>query len=154
MTTPQRSAQELVESVLAVDPEHSFSLQPREGVTLCNEAARFIMAVLDVYLPRMVANEQHDWLASDEGRAHGWMRVDSETARQRAELGYPTLAVWKNPTSSPGNPAHGHIAVVIPAPTTNPGHLYVAAAGLNNTNSSPIEKQFGLSIQPDFFTTQ
>lgn len=144
-----RSPEALIEAVLAIDLEHSFSLQARDGVTLCNEAARFICAVLGVYLPRMVANEQHDWLLSDAGKFAGWMPVDAETARQRAELGYVTLPVWKNP-----NPlAHGHIGVLVPAPKSNPGKLYVAAAGVRNTNGAPLESQFG-NLTPDYFTCQ
>jgi len=138
-----RSAQALVEAVAAIDPAHSFSLQPRDGVTLCNEAARFMCAVLQVPLVRDIANNQRDWLAS----SLEWKTVDVETARQRAESGFPTLAVWKNPTGG-----HGHIAVVVPAPLKDPGGVYVAAAGLRNTNCDTLNSQFGLSIYPEFFT--
>lgn len=142
-----------MEAVLAIDPEHSFSLQPRDGVTLCNEAVRFMLAVLGGHIPRAVANEQADWLDSAEARAHGWMRCDSSTlapaevAKQRAELGYPTVAVYRNPSG------HGHIALCIPAPDVDEGHLYVAAAGEVCTNSARIEKQFG-NLPVAFFTCQ
>lgn len=138
-----RNAQALVVAVAAVDPAGSFCLQPANGVTHCNEAARFMCAALGVPLVNDLANKQRDWLAASTE----WMPVDAETARGRAESGFPTLAVWKNPTGG-----HGHIALLVPAPLTNPGHIYVAAAGASNTNSAPIERQFGLSLTPEFFT--
>lgn len=141
----ERSAQALVEAVAAVDPAHSFCLLPANGLTHCNEAARFMCAALGVPLVNDLANAQRDWLAASTE----WKVVDVETARQRAESGFPTLAVWKNPTG-PG--AHGHIAVVVPAPLSDPGGMYVAAAGLRNTNCGTLTSQFGLSIYPEFFT--
>lgn len=138
-----RTAQALVVAVAAVDPEHSYALRPRDGVTLCNEAARFLCAALGVPLPRDTANNQRDWLAASTE----WKPVDVETARQRAESGFPTLAVWKNPTGG-----HGHIALLVPAPLKDPGGVYVAAAGLRNTNSGTFNSQFGISIYPEFFT--
>ena len=138
-----RSAHDLVVAVAAIDPAGSAALQPRDGLTFCNCAARFMCAALGVPLVNDLANKQRDWLAASTE----WQVVDAETARQRAESGFPTLAVWKNPTAG-----HGHIALLVPAPLTNPGHIYVAAAGASNTNSAPIERQFGLSLTPEFFS--
>jgi hypothetical protein len=138
-----RSPHALVVAVAAVDPEHSYSLQVRDGVTECNEAARFLCAALGVPLVRAKANEQRDWLAA----SLEWQRVDRETARQRIAAGFPTLVVYQNPDRS----KHGHIALGVPAPLTDPAGLYVAAAGVFNTNSSPEQRQFG-DLPREYFT--
>lgn len=138
-----RSAQAIVEAVAAIDPEHTFCLQPSGGYTHCNAAARFICAVLGVPMLNGLANQQRDWLA----QSTEWKPVDVETARLRVISGFPTLAVWKN--SSGG---HGHIAVLVPAPLKDPGGVYVAAAGSSNTNCGTLNSQFGLSLYPEFFT--
>jgi hypothetical protein len=39
----------------------------------------------------------------------------------------------------------------VPAPLSDPAGLYVAAAGIRNTNSSPVEYQFG-NLPIEFFT--
>lgn len=136
-----RSIQALVVAIAAIDPQHSFSLMVRDGITLCNEAARFICAALGVPLLRATANEQRDWLAASTE----WQPVDRETARQRIASGFPVLVVYFNPTG------HGHIAVGAPAPLVDPSGFYVAAAGLRNTNCGTLESQFG-HLLVEFFT--
>lgn len=142
-----RSAQALVVAVAAVDPAGSYCLLPRDGVTHCNEAARFLCAALGVPLLNGLANQQRDWLAASTE----WQTVDRETARQRINSGFPTLIVYKNPSPNPD--AHGHIALGVPPPLTDPAGLYCAAAGLRNTNSAPVSSQFG-SLPVEYFTHQ
>jgi hypothetical protein len=145
----ERTALALLHVVDVIDPENNASLQPRSGLTFCNDAITELTMGLGCPVPIALANAQHDWLAGSAGLAEGWMPVDSETARQRAELGYPVVASWKN-----GTGGHGHIALVVPAPAKDPGHIYVAAAGSKNYNRTRIENSFGLEIHPDFFTCQ
>jgi hypothetical protein len=99
-------------------------------------------------VPLALANDQHDWLAAN------WEQLKDdengaaiEKARLLAESGELVVASWKNPTGS-----HGHIAVCVPAADADEGKLCVSAAGGQNWMQAPIEKSFGLSIHPDFFT--
>jgi hypothetical protein len=142
-----RSVRTLLDVVAVLDPEHNASLQPRNSLSYCNDAITELTLALGCPVPIALANAQHDWLLGEAGKADGWMVVDAETARQRAELGFPTVATWKNPTGG-----HGHIMLLVPAPDTDVGHIYVAGAGAKNFNRARIEDSFGLSIHPDFVT--
>ena len=142
----ERTPDNLEAAVLAIDPQESFSLQARDGVTLCNEAVRFMLAALGVKYPRAVANQHADWLQSAEAKADGWEELDPEPARVRAELGFPVVAVWKNDSGG-----HGHEMLLTIAPDTGEGHIFVAGAGLRNFNCARIEESFGLSLHPRFY---
>lgn len=155
-------------------PDCFFEGQPVKLMhyTRCNGYATACTAALGCPVPPMKANQQHDWLMSNEGQLAGWMHVDSETARQRAQGGYPTMAVWKNvhwrcsrclkPAAGAGTCAncggttvlvedHGHIALVVPADPTGPTGIYVSAAGQQNFVRCLLARSFG-DIKPDYFT--
>ncbi len=125
-----------------LDVEHVECFAPVDGRTHCNGYAKVFCAALGLELPAMKANDLHAWLSEP---AHGWARTDAITAAHLAWEGQPVLAAWLNPTGG-----HGHIAVVVPGPTE--GHLFVSAAGSHNYVAAPLEKSFGLSLHPDFFT--
>lgn len=127
---------------------HNFAFCPREGMTFCNCYLSVLTAALRCPIPPILANLQHAWLLSDEGRMAGWMPVDSETARARAQLGYPTVAAWPNPKHD----KPGHVALVVPAPQGAVG-LYVSAAGAENFLRAPLGRSFGIN-KPDMFTHQ
>jgi hypothetical protein len=131
--------------ISGIDVVHNFAFGLRDGVTLCNCYVTVCTAALGCPVAPVLANKQHDWLLSPEGQLAGWMHVDSETARQRAALGYPTLATWANPDG------HGHVALVVPPPAGD-ARLFVSAAGAENFVRAPIERSFGLGKNIDFFT--
>ena len=126
----------------------NFAFMPRDGMTFCNCYVSVLAAALRSPIPPRLANLQNAWLKSDEGRMAGWMPVDSETARQRAALGYPTVASWRNPKDS----LPGHIALLVPPPQGAIG-IYVTAAGAENFVRAPVGRSFGVN-QPDYFTHQ
>ncbi len=127
---------------------HNFAFSPRDGLTFCNCYVAVLTAALRCPILPCLANLQHAWLKSDEGRMAGWMPVDSETARARAGLGYPTVASWRNPRDD----KPGHIALLVPAPPGATGH-YVTAAGSENFIRAALGRSFGVN-RPDFFTHQ
>jgi hypothetical protein len=100
--------------------EHGRQLTPLDlGETHCSVFAAAAADALGIYLLHppehshvLLANAQHDWLASDAGRKAGWSPVDSAIgAQQAANRGEFVVAVFKNPDAR--NP--GHIAVVRPS---------------------------------------
>lgn len=126
----------------------NYAFMPREGLTYCNCYVAVLTAALRAAIPPRLANLQHAWLSSDEGRMAGWMPVDAETARARATLGYPTVAAWRNPKDD----KPGHIALLVPAPQGATG-IYVTAAGAENFIRAPLGRSFGVN-KPDFWTHQ
>lgn len=128
-----------------IDVVDNFAFIARDGVTVCNCYVTVCTAALGCAIPPMLANKQHAWLLSPEGQLAGWMHVDSETARQRAALGYPTVASWSNPDG------HGHIALCVPPPPGD-ARLFVSAAGAENFVRAPIERSFGTGKDIAFFT--
>jgi hypothetical protein len=142
-----RTPEAILNVVAIINPAGNASLQPRDGLTFCNDAITQLTLPLGCAVPIALANQQHDWLTGEPGKAAGWVLVDAETARQRAATGFPTVATWKNPTGG-----HGHIMLVVPSPDADMGHLYVAGAGVKNFNCARIEDSFGLTIHPDFLT--
>lgn len=149
------------ESVLAlitgIDVVNNFAFLPHRRLldnaastpvlTMCNTYVTCCTAGLGCAVPPMLANRQHAWLKSAEGKLAGWMPVDSETARQRAQLGYPTVAAWTNPTGG-----HGHIALVVPPDPAGPVGVYVSSAGSKNFVRALMQRSFGLSLAAEFFT--
>lgn len=127
---------------------HNFAFAPRDGATYCNCYVAVLTAALRCPVPPRLANLQHSWLKSPEALLAGWMPVDPETARQRAAMGYPTVAAWRNPRDD----KPGHIALLVPAPQGATG-LYVTAAGSENFIRAPIGRSFG-NNKPDLFTHQ
>ncbi len=128
-----------------LDPEHTECFLPLDGKTHCNSLARVFCAARGVYLPAVVANQQHDFLADP---ANGWKLftwLEASVAIGLAPTGDQlVLASWKNPTGG-----HGHIAAVVGL--ARDGRPLVCAAGARNFNAGRLEDSFGLSIHPDFF---
>lgn len=144
----KRSADLLLSLIQDMAVTANYAFAPRDGKTFCNAYVAVLTAALRTPIPPRLANLQHAWLSSDEGRMAGWMPVDSETARARAALGYPTVASWRNPKDS----LPGHIALLVPAPQGATG-VYVTAAGAENFVRAPLGRSFGLN-RPDYFTHQ
>ncbi len=114
-------------------------------LTFCNVYVNVCTSALGCPIAPTKANSQLAWLLSSPGKLAGWMYVDSETARQRATTGYPTLAAIANPTG------HGHIALVVPPPSGD-GRMFVSSAGTENFVRAPLERSFGSHKDVHFFT--
>lgn len=154
-----RSADYVTELVRDLDVANNFALLPHRRalanaaggfdatpmLTLCNCYLTICTAALGCAVPPMLANKQHAWLKSNEGKLAGWMPVDSETARQRAQLGYPTVGAVSNPAG------HGHVALVVPADPLGPVGIYVSSAGVQNFVRVLWHRSFG-SLRPEWFT--
>lgn len=126
-------------------------MSPREGEsTYCSAFAAAVAEKLGVKLLSppdhslvLLANAQHDWLASRAGHDAGWTRVDSPLAAQKwANEGQLVLAVCKNP--DPKEP--GHIAIVRPNPKSSE-RIAVAGpeiiqAGFKNYRSTDLKTGF------------
>lgn len=150
-----RSADAVLALITGLDVVNNFAFLPHRRVladgsltptlTLCNTYLTCCTAGLGCAIPPMLANKQHVWLLSNEGKLAGWMHVDSETARQRAQLGYPTVAVAANLFG------HGHVALVVPPDPVGPVGIYVSAAGAQNFVRVLWHRSFG-AMKPDYFT--
>lgn len=120
---------------------------PGEHLTWCNRFVNNVTALMDCEIPFMLANSQCDWLNTISGRMAGWYECSESKACARAEAGYPTVAVWRNPADPPVN--HGHIAMVVPA--VGGVGCHIAQAGAHNFSCAPLAKGFG-SYQPQWFS--
>jgi hypothetical protein len=115
-------------------------------VTHCNGYAQAVLAVLGKKIPTIKANDLVEWFGSNAAKLDGWNPCESvgslapiEVARQRAELGFPTVAVWH----SRDEKEDGHIAVLVPAPDELVGTTMVSAAGAACFKRTRIENSFG-----------
>lgn len=151
MSSPVKRSSELyLAAIAALDVEHAPKYRRRalnEGgplVTWCNLYASDACHALGVVLPYILANAQVGWLSSFAARDDGWESCDEARAGDSAQLGFPTVACWRNPDPE----SHGHIAMVVPA--LGPG-LHIAQAGLANFSSGPLAHGFG-PLHPLFFT--
>lgn len=153
LVCPPRTPQGLRDAVAMVDPEHNVSLQRRDVTgdgkpeTFCNVAVRTLLALLEVSIPPMLANDLARWFRT----ADGWTKLDKPAdAQARAELGFPTVGIWTNSTG------HGHIVLVVPRPVEsdrNQGRgVWTAQAGRENWNCAPIERAGLISDAYTFFT--
>ncbi len=88
-------------------------------------------------------NATYNWI-NNHGTKYGWRQISAQEAQNRANAGYPTIAIWKN--TSGGS---GHIAVVRPEGN---GYYFSAAkgpviaqAGASNFNYGNVINGFGKS---------
>lgn len=134
-----------------VDPENNPELQKRDvtgdGIdeTFCNVFVRLVLALFGLIIPAKLCNDLVGWFAGPEGEAAGWVKCTREAAALRAELGYPTVGVWKNPSGK-----HGHIVLVVPA--IGGTGMHTAQAGAKNWSNAPIERAGLLAAAYTFFT--
>lgn len=140
----------VVDAVAKVDPERNASLQPNflgAGNTWCNRFVQLVCRELDVTLGGVFANEQAEWLNTQDAIANGWAPSTEVGARQWAQGGGLALVHWRNPAGG-----HGHIAVLVPAlPKSLKGLTYVAQAGSRNFSHGPLYRGFG-GLAPQFHT--
>ncbi len=142
MTTPPviilpacmpRSRGQTLAFVDQVNPEKNPALQRRDvtgdGVpeTFCNLFVRLLLALFGIVLPELLANDLAEWFPKQAD----WRKVTPKEAGERAELGFPTIGVWKN------SKGHGHIIAVVPA--IGGTGLHSAQAGAKNWSNAPVE---------------
>lgn len=128
------------------------------SATYCNIFAWDVMSAMNVTLPHWLKNNVPAnstirgayeinvnstcvWM-NNYARQYGWRTVSASEAQARANSGYPTLAIWKNPTGK-----SGHIAVVRPEGN---GYFYdankgpvIAQAGASNYSYTNVSRGFG-----------
>jgi hypothetical protein len=119
-------------------------------VTHCSAFAAFACAKLDVYLlrppehkPKLLANAQANWLASQEGKKKGWRPVkDQFHAQHLANEGKLVLAVY----GEQDDEKPGHIAVIRPSTKTrkeiDKEGPQIIQAGATNSNSTSAKEGF------------
>lgn len=88
----------------------------------------------------LTANATARWLER-HGARHGWRPCTELAARENANQGRPTVAVWEH------HGGIGHIAPVIPGPA---GQTTIAQAGAVCFESGPLKRGFG-NIVPKFY---
>ena len=92
----------------------------------------------------LLANAQHDWLGSAEGRKFGWLAVPSPLEAQRiANRGFLVVASYKEPDPKKA----GHIAIVRPS-MRGEGAIErdgpeIIQAGGTNFNAGTVRTGFG-----------
>lgn len=131
--------------------EHGKKLTPlAKDETHCSAFAAAAADSLGVYLLHppehshvLLANAQHDWLASDAGAKSGWRQVENAVEAQcLANAGELVVAVFKNP--DPTQP--GHIAIVRPAAESTADVVakgpQITQAGFNNYSSADLASGF------------
>jgi hypothetical protein len=155
-----RTRAELERVVAAHHLDSSPRYQPRDVTadskreTFCNYAVSDITRALGCEIPTLVMEragrcihlrvpQQLLWLVRD-GRWHGWVECDAQAAIARAQLGYPTVALWVSGSE-------GHIAVVVPYRGPEP-ELTIAQAGARCFSYGPLAAGFGNRAPVRYFT--
>lgn len=145
-----RSAEKLIAASLALMVKSAKRYAPTK-VTWCNIYAADVLQILGAPLPHwfdlgdgkgrreMTANLITQGLR--DGKFPGWealgvLAKGQLAAANRAALGIPTVAVWKNPTGS-----SGHIVLVVPTPAGKSG-VYVTGAGRHCVESCRLVDAF------------
>lgn len=147
------------------DVERNIRYQPRDGKTWCNIFVSDVTAALGAPIPHWVttagrptdhtdkangareltANKTQDWLL-ELGPKFGWREIKHGEAVERANAGFPTVAVWKNPQSN------GHIAILVPGGIAQAGGLDKQGKP-RNFNLGSLERGFGTPGKEILFFT-
>ncbi len=127
------------------------------GHTHCSAFAASAAKRLGIYLLRppqhaqkLLANAQVEWLASSEGREHGWSAVkDAREAQILANQGNLVLVVFANPNAK----KPGHVAIVRPSEKPMRALVHdgpqIIQAGTHNHNSTVV--RIGFANHPGAF---
>ena len=143
-TLRNRSAARLMLIVAEEHVETNPEFVPGGGLTHCNAFAQRIATKMDVAIPLVLANQQHEYLMDASPKGAPWERTDAHTAQAMADQGCLAVASWVNPIEG----AHGHIAILVPS--MGEEGVWVAAAGAKNFTRTLIQHSFGV-IAPDYF---
>jgi hypothetical protein len=143
---PDRSAHQYAHTLARINPM-SPKYMPHNGSTFCNVFAEDVTKAMHAPLPRMMANDLHNWLKSPAGKRAGWDQISAKAAQHRANEGQPTVAVWHNDAG-----VHGHIAMVRPGHMAGPGNPATAQAGARNFLHGHMRDGFGSAHPVLYFT--
>ncbi len=164
----ERSAIEYYNILAEFRVETALRYRPAEGKSYCNIYAWDVANAMDIKLPhyltkdmRLADKDAYYYTASANvyacflevrGLEYGWKTVTAKEAQERANLGYMTIGVWKNPnaaTDENGVCAHypsGHIMLIRPQPTGSVYRTfkgpYIAQAGSFNTINANVSDVF------------
>lgn len=148
-------APEALEAVVQqFDVRRCFRYQPVGNTTYCNVFAWDVTRSMGSEVPHWVddvgspvapgkgrelaVNGTVLWL-EHVGARYGWTSTDEYGARTAANRGEPSLVTWSNPTGG-----HGHVAVVVPSPTSE---TLIAQAGTRCFYGLPVASGFGKDKQ-------
>lgn len=153
-----RSAEAYSRAIDALPLFESQRYQPHGGATFCNIYVWDCTRLLGCEVPHWVngsgmgsgiptdgpflgareqtANDMADWLQVD-GPRYGWGSVTTNDAQWHANVGNPTVAVWRNPSGT------GHIAMVRPGELHPEKGPCIAQAGKRNFRSGHVRDGFG-----------
>jgi len=117
--------------------------------TFCNFLVREGLKMFGVDVPRMLANDLHDYLLDMRGQAKGFVKLPTEwLARKVAETGCPVVVAWKNtalrqtPRGLVASP--GHVGLVVPARPQDPKSVtWIAQAGADTFAHGTLTRGFG-----------
>lgn len=104
--------------------------------TFCNIFMGDVLFAMGYVMPWDRATNIARWFAGEGGR-DGWQGVTAYDAQNRANAGYPTVAVWENAGGI------GHVAVVRPGSVDARLGPTIAQAGDTNFNKGFLGSGFG-----------
>jgi|GEM_PF-2395758 len=164
-----RSPENYYNVIAQFQVETAARYQPNEGETFCNIFVWDVCAAMDTILPHFftadlmpASLDDYYYTGSANVRAcflevrgieYGWRVVEEKEAQQRADEGYPTIGVWKNPDAEADDNGvsslrpSGHMMIVRPSPIGVPYRLrkgpYIAQAGETNTMTGYVSEIMG-----------
>lgn len=119
-------------------------LQPKDGLTHCNQFVQLVADEMQVPLKKQLANAMYDDMK--EGK-EGWLPcLTVVSAQEEADKGQLTIGIWKNPSGE-----HGHVVIVRPSLEGQLG-VRVAQAGGHNSDSCTLAQAFGFLGPVLYFT--
>lgn len=133
------------------DVESNPRYQRTATSTFCNIAVWDMTRALGAEVPHWIedktvvkgwrelnVNATLEWMEI-AGGASGWNEVDGAEAARRADAGFPTIVMWKNPGG------HGHIALCLPSKGNG---IRIAQAGAHNYFDVPLVSGFPPRCSP------
>lgn len=101
----------------------------------------------------LTANETASWMKNTGVPRYGWKSVSAEKAQKRANQGYPTIAIWTNPSPKKS----GHVMVVRPETSkykySKDKSCIIAQAGASNFNYTTVRKVMGSKLSSTLYYT-
>ncbi len=119
-------------------------LQPKNGLTHCNQFVQLVADEMLVPLKKQLANAMYDDMVAGK---EGWINcLTVVTAQEAADKGQLTIGIWKNLSGE-----HGHVVIVRPSLDGQLG-VRVAQAGGHNSENCTLNQAFGFLGPVMFFT--
>lgn len=139
------------------------------SATYCNIFGWDVMSAMNVDLPHWIknnkpatsntkgatemnANATYNWMLNYGKKNYGWKEVTAKEAQNRANKGYPTVGIYKNPNGK----RSGHIVVIRPETSSykysSAKGPVIAQAGSSNYNYGYIDKSIYSAKTLKYFT--